>query len=154
MTAIQQLILQCFVIEPEDTRAFARAQYNAYHRGWVANKPGYAAEKLKRQLDKNPEANREYQKKWSDRNKLQRKSAALEKRYGITLGDKEFMRERQGNRCAICKKPFEREPHVDHCHSTGRVRGLLCYPCNAGLGYFKDSLELFSSAMSYLQKDT
>jgi len=66
----------------------------------------------------------------------------------------------QNNLCLICKKPESGKNNagdvkplsVDHCHATGRVRGLLCNQCNAGLGNFKDNLESLRSAVEYLSK--
>jgi hypothetical protein len=52
--------------------------------------------------------------------------------------------------CQICNQTDRRELCVDHCHSTGKVRGLLCDPCNKALGLFKDSPELLNSAIKYL----
>lgn len=56
--------------------------------------------------------------------------------------------------CMICGKIFEsgKEKHVDHCHSTGVIRGILCRSCNCGLGNFKDSPELLKAAIAYLRK--
>lgn len=54
--------------------------------------------------------------------------------------------------CGICKKGIDESSHVDHCHSTGKVRGLLCRPCNSGLGLFSDSTRLLKSAITYLNK--
>ena len=59
--------------------------------------------------------------------------------------------ERQNGVCAICKKA-KRLLHVDHCHSSGKVRGLLCYNCNNGLGRFKDSVVNLKEAIIYLSK--
>ena len=55
--------------------------------------------------------------------------------------------------CAICKNPniANRRLGVDHDHKTNEIRGLLCHNCNLGLGYFKDSTELLSRAIKYLQ---
>jgi hypothetical protein len=60
---------------------------------------------------------------------------------------------RQDFRCAICQRhqsEFKISLAVDHCHETGTVRGLLCYPCNTLLGYAKDSTKILSSAINYL----
>lgn len=61
--------------------------------------------------------------------------------------------EQQGGTCAICKKTFDENivPNLDHCHSSGKVRGALCGDCNRGLGMFKDSLTLLQGAMEYLK---
>lgn len=68
-----------------------------------------------------------------------RRRRQLARRYGITLEQYELMLEHQGSRCAICGLPHEesRPLAVDHCHATGRVRGLLCTGCNVALGYFE-----------------
>lgn len=65
--------------------------------------------------------------------------------------------EQQNGRCAICKTkdPSSRRKSssyfcVDHCHFTGKVRGLLCSPCNSALGFFKDKKENLLEAISYL----
>ena len=52
--------------------------------------------------------------------------------------------------CQICNQKCFRELCVDHCHTTGQVRGLLCDTCNKGLGLFKDNPKLLKSAIEYL----
>jgi hypothetical protein len=76
------------------------------------------------------------------------------RKYNITLEDVKFMLKQQNCTCAICKSKFKngKDTHVDHCHITGKVRGLLCTCCNLGLGKFKDSTDLLESAQKYLQK--
>jgi hypothetical protein len=64
------------------------------------------------------------------------------------------MWELQEGRCAICKSPLsegQKGHAVDHCHTTGTVRGLLCPSCNLGLGKFRDDPQLLSEAVRYLQ---
>lgn len=80
-------------------------------------------------------------------------SYKLRSEFGITIEDRDRMFAEQDGLCAICKS----DPHpvqglqVDHCHATGRVRGLLCSKCNRGIGYFKDSPELLRRAAAYLR---
>lgn len=71
-------------------------------------------------------------------------------RYGLALQDYREILERQGNACAICKKPA-RPLCIDHCHATGQVRGFLCRKCNLALGYCNDDPELHRAAAAYLE---
>jgi hypothetical protein len=61
----------------------------------------------------------------------------------------------QGGCCEICGKPrtdYKRSLHVDHDHSNGNLRGLLCVKCNSGIGYFNDDITLLEKAKAYLVK--
>ena len=90
-----------------------------------------------------------------------RKWIRIKAKYGLTKERFLQMIEEQGNLCAICKQP-EREsssPHtdemnlsVDHCHKTGKVRGLLCRQCNIALGRFREDVGILQSAIAYLQR--
>lgn len=76
------------------------------------------------------------------------------KRYGITLNDYEKMLKIQNYCCAICTihiSELSSRLHVDHCHTTGKVRGLLCFNCNSGLGRFKDSKSNLLNAVTYIK---
>lgn len=98
----------------------------------------------KEQLTARKEYNRKYYRKeyaW--------KRAGL----AVTKLDYEIMMAYQNNNCAICGSDstyFGIAMAVDHCHTTGKIRGLLCTNCNIGLGNFKDSPELLSKAIWYL----
>lgn len=76
------------------------------------------------------------------------------RRYGITLAQYNEMLESQGGVCYICKGacPTGRRLAVDHCHTTGKVRSLLCTQCNKGLGNFKDNSDLLEKAIEYLKQ--
>lgn len=85
---------------------------------------------------------------------------SLKRKYGITTDEYTKMSEKQKGLCAICgKKETTREPRtgrlkelaVDHCHKTGRARGLLCSQCNKGIGHFDDDVERIKSAITYLE---
>jgi hypothetical protein len=62
----------------------------------------------------------------------------------------------QGGRCAVCSKALvegaNQGLHVDHCHATGAVRGLLCGPCNGGIGMLGDDAERVAKAAEYLRR--
>lgn len=74
--------------------------------------------------------------------------------YGLTEDEFATMLEKQNNSCAICgtKDWGKPSPSIDHCHITGKVRGLLCNNCNRGLGLLKDSTEVIKNAIKYLRR--
>ena len=74
-------------------------------------------------------------------------------RCGLTIEQYDELLRLQGNGCAICHRPpFKRRLAVDHNHRTGRIRGLLCYHCNYGIGVFRDSVKKLRAAADYLEK--
>ena len=95
-------------------------------------------------------------KDWQDANPEKRKSQRLRK-FDIQLSDYKDMLAMQNGSCAICGYSDMSNPNffpvVDHCHSTGVVRGLLCMECNMGLGKFKDDINRLWIAISYLQRN-
>jgi hypothetical protein len=99
--------------------------------------------------------------RWNKRNPHIEKNAHLKRKYNITLEDYNKMLDEQNGVCSICKdsetKIFKKtgkvtDLAVDHCHSTGKVRGLLCWNCNTSIGKMKDSVELLQNAIEYLKK--
>ena len=83
----------------------------------------------------------------------------VEKAYGVTAEAYVAMYEAQAGVCAICKEPERRvgkfgkvmRPCVDHDHTTGEVRGLLCHDCNVGLAKFRDDATRLRAAVAYLE---
>lgn len=84
----------------------------------------------------------------------QRRRSKLKSRYGVTPEQFDEMVERQAGLCAICsvslKSDVDRFAHVDHCHETMIFRGVLCAPCNKGLGHFRDDVDRLTAAALYL----
>lgn len=79
------------------------------------------------------------------------------KPYGLTLADYDRMLKEQNYGCAICgSEDNHGRLHfsIDHCHLTGKVRGLLCNLCNVGIGNLKDSIDLLEHAIEYLKKNS
>lgn len=76
------------------------------------------------------------------------------RRYGLTLEAYEHLAVQQDGRCAICRRvpPNGKRLHVDHCHETNRVRGLLCIHCNRAIGSLGDNLAGVMRAVRYLQE--
>lgn len=116
----------------ERLRALARARYKK------------GGEKLKKKL----RATRKAHPEWS-------RNVHLKANFGISLKQWNSILEAQDNCCACCRS---REPgskhgwHTDHDHKTGRLRGILCQPCNLMLGSAKDSVENLRAGISYLER--
>ena len=101
------------------------------------------------------EYNREYRQKNREKLAKMRRNNHLQCRYGITLEDYDQMLEVQQGRCAVCSsKPQMKRLAVDHNHSTGKVRGLLCDRCNRALGLLNDDYQIAKSMESYLRENT
>jgi len=82
-----------------------------------------------------------------------RKWQRIKKIYGISKSDFFLILQKQNRSCAICEIAIsEKSCHIDHCHSQGHVRGLLCSKCNKGLGLFGDSKNNLERAIKYLGK--
>ena len=89
----------------------------------------------------------------------ERKAAMLNSRrlrtFGISSVDYEKMFEEQNGVCFICSKPQRKKVHkhlfVDHCHTTNKVRALLCNNCNTGIGMFEENIQTMKDAISYLE---
>ena len=81
------------------------------------------------------------------------KTWALKEKYGLTLEQRDAIVEQQSHKCAIREEPLADNPrlvHIDHCHATMKVRGILCSWCNRGLGNFFDSTDKLHRAITYL----
>lgn len=81
-------------------------------------------------------------------------NATLKKKYGITLEEYNDLLRQQNNLCAICSRKCStgNKLAVDHCHNTGKIRGLLCQGCNTSLGKMNDDPDLLRKAIDYLEK--
>ena len=76
----------------------------------------------------------------------------IKRNFNMTPNDYQKMFDDQNGVCAACNEPVEGKLHIDHCHTTGRVRGLLCGPCNRGLGLLKDNPQTLANLITYLAK--
>ncbi|MET8686491.1 endonuclease VII domain-containing protein [Streptomyces sp. NPDC004732] len=73
----------------------------------------------------------------------------FKRKYGITMEERDELLVSQAGVCCICLAAPA--VHVDHCHDTGRVRGVLCFSCNAALGQFKDRPDSIRRAAAYVE---
>lgn len=109
----------------------------------------------RRYREANKEARAEARRAYHEANPTLQTEWALRRRYGISLADFNALLEGQGGRCAICRTstPPVRGWTVDHCHDSGRVRGVLCFNCNVAIGHLKDDPAVAEAAAQYLSDD-
>lgn len=108
------------------------------HNNWRLNNLEKLAKDRREKYKQDPERYKDYDRK---------------KNYGLEPGEYSKLLKSQDNKCAICKSPYAGGKgtfHVDHCHDTYHVRGLLCAECNLGLGKFKHDKNLLQLAINYL----
>jgi len=95
------------------------------------------------------EATAERKRNWRRANPDKARAEDRRNNYGVLEPEFRAMLAAQENRCAICRSA---DPNcVDHCHATGRFRGVLCRRCNAGLGQFRDEPALMRAAARYVE---
>lgn len=87
---------------------------------------------------------------WAKRNPEKRLAYHRRWKYGVTQEQVNNILALQNNKCAICKDIPKETLALDHDHATNEIRGLLCDPCNVGLGKFKDNPDTLMSAILYL----
>lgn len=130
----------------------------------VKNNSQYQKEYYLNNIEKIKEKRTQYQKKnslkinkrnrdWYSKNKnkvqANRRVKYFLNTYGLT---EENYNKLVANRiCNICGKKLVR-PHIDHNHKTGKVRGVLCFSCNAGIGHLQESVEILHKAVEYLSR--
>jgi len=121
----------------------------AYKERQLANKREWYKKNSEEAKKKERERNR---KRSQDPNhKLKVRRYTLKRQYGITIGEYEEMLAQQNNSCALCfRKQGKANFHVDHCHKTGRVRGILCHQCNWYLGTIEEDLAIMNRIKEYL----
>lgn len=99
----------------------------------------------------NKEYHSDYYRENTKKLSKQWENSRLKRKYGITLDEVDRMRERQGGLCANTECGREAKV-VDHCHETGKVRGLLCNGCNASLGHLKEDPSRIRGLIRYIKK--
>jgi Autographiviridae endonuclease VII len=109
---------------------------------------------------KDPERHRHYCRKHNAKRKndpayiAARSNRNYKKKYGLSKQEVQYLHTIQNNKCAICDVPASTQRYgvlkVDHNHTTGNIRGLLCSACNLGIGYFKENITAIKEAANYL----
>lgn len=112
-------------------------------------------ERARRWQRENPERREKYQQLYraSGRKAISDRRSYLKRSFGMTLEQYDAMLSAQGGGCAICGRPPSARIslHVDHDHDTGRIRALLCFPCNNALGLLQESEGVVLKMLGYLQ---
>lgn len=101
---------------------------------------------------KDCKAKRDHQRNADPAGELKRRDRKLQARYGISAEKYEAMKAAQHGACAICRRQEDGALHVDHDHTTGSVRQLLCLQCNVVLGASRDSPDILRAALAYLER--
>lgn len=125
------------------------------HRLYRKNEAlGYSKENCEWREIISCEDSAKYQREWRKRNSEKSRGYDLQRTYGISLTEYNQLLDNQNGVCAICKQTESVSRYtnlaVDHCHATGKVRGLLCATCNRALGMFRDDRSILQNAIDYL----
>lgn len=126
------------------------------NRQFILENPENKKQWDKKYAQSHPEVHRSASLKYarSEKGKRNVKKNWLENKYGLTEEQYQSIWNKQNGLCAICEKLEEitNRLHVDHCHATNTIRGLLCGKCNRGLGMFNDNKSLLIKAIGYLDQ--
>lgn len=143
-------------------KCFSERQIKRYHsdpqyfiektKQWGQKYPERKKLQRKLQHSKNKKTNNENSRIYKLKNPDKVYFRKILKRYKITKEQYLSLFEKQRGLCAICKglDNYTKRLAVDHCHKTGKIRGLLCGSCNRGIGLLKDSFEILLKAHDYL----
>lgn len=126
-----------------------------YEKDWRNNNPEKMKEYQKKFYEKHKEEVRKehsiYYKNNKKSHSIRARRNHLKSKYGLTLEQYEKLLEESENKCAICEKSFDScSPCIDHCHSSGLVRGLLCRKCNLNLHTIENK-QYLRKALEYLR---
>jgi Recombination endonuclease VII len=123
----------------EFPKSFHKSRGKHYHGSYC--RPCHRTHSLKRSSDK-----------YHAKSAAERRAFNMRGKYGLSVEAYNAFLIRQGGACAICREVFTSKPQIDHNHSTGKVRGLLCMKCNTGIGKLRDSPAVLTRAALYLQE--
>jgi DNA mismatch repair ATPase MutL len=111
--------------------------------------------------DANRDKMNEYNKAYREKNHDKSRHRTVKYKYGLTSSEYDSLVEQSGGTCPICGILFDwidrhkaNRPCVDHCHESGKIRGLICGKCNAALGMFYDDISILEKAIQWLYTRT
>jgi hypothetical protein len=128
-----------------------------YHKEWYAKnrKKRVISARLYRKTHQYKEWNKRYKKKHKKKMTEYIKFWNIKRKYGLSKIDYSSLLKKQNYNCAVCETPLStntKKIHIDHCHLSGKVRGIVHQECNHLLGLSKDNVELLKKAIKYIQK--
>lgn len=101
------------------------------------------------------ELNAYMRSRYTEDEKKRIREYGLKRMYGLSIEAFDKLLKKQGDKCAICRIHKSDTPRmdVDHCHETGKIRGICCIRCNRGIGLLKDDPMILRRAIGYLEKN-
>lgn len=120
---------------------------------WRDANPEKVAAAERRSYLKHRERRLKKKREWHAVNRDKNRAEHLRRKFGLTLAEFNAMRDSQGGKCAGCATTMLPgwDTNVDHCHTTGLIRGLLCRKCNLAIGMVADSPETLETLAAYLR---
>lgn len=164
---------RCLVEKNEDEFYIQKSKWGDRPSSWCKNcicidrknfrdsNPGILRKRRKEYRQRNSQVIdarcKEWRKKYFERHPYKQFEYRIKSEYGITAHQFHEMIIEQENKCALCEKYFNHNGTktnfgIDHCHKTGKVRGLLCYQCNSAIGYVKESTTTLEKMIAYIKK--
>lgn len=125
---------------------------------YAQSQKGREVQKKIRESDQNKQLKKEWRSKGGhaaeyERNKDKYRDTYMKRVYGISLEEYNVMLAEQQGVCKVCSRPPALKAlAIDHCHTTGKVRGVLCHYCNTALGSVNDSVETLMKLINYLEQ--
>lgn len=142
----------CWRIKCKEYRQNNPEKFKQSQRAQYLKKREERIQKAKIYKEKNPEREKINKLKRLQKNPRYYRAIDLKSKYNLTLDEYDKMILLQDNKCAICKNEFLKGyPYVDHCHSTGKTRGILCMGCNTSLGLLKENISILKSMIKYIK---
>lgn len=153
---INKKCIKC--LETKNNTEFFRDKYQIDGRVSTCKKcrKDYYKEHYIKNKEKYIKNQAEYKKNNIEKYKLYHNKYVMNKRFGISIETYTEMFNRQNGVCAICnlKEKSSKRMAIDHCHKTGKIRGLLCSWCNRAIGLLKDDVNLLKNSITYLTKNS
>jgi hypothetical protein len=140
-------------IYDKEYRAKNKVKINEHQKKYNKANKEKIKTRTKKHYDMNKKRLRKYSAEYYAKHKETYRKYKLKKEFGITIDDYDAMLIKQNNCCSICHNKFKsnKDTHIDHNHTTMKVRGLLCGNCNRGIGYLRDDINILKEAIKYLK---